>query len=104
MLSLRVIIGACATAATVAHAQAPAATASSSNGQRLEYQSVFRGYRSFTVDETVSWRRANEALGAAAGHAARPAQPAAAAEPRGPSPASPAKAAPAAVEHAGQKH
>jgi hypothetical protein len=35
----------------------------------VEYRSAFEGYRRFAEQELASWRRANEEVGAAGGHA-----------------------------------
>ena len=40
----------------------------------LEYRSAFEGYRPFTDQELANWRRSNEEVGAAAGHAGKPGQ------------------------------
>ena len=41
----------------------------------IEYRSAFEGYRPFTDQEATDWRRANEDVGAAGGHAGhRPGQ------------------------------
>jgi hypothetical protein len=41
----------------------------------IEYRSAFEGYRPFTDQEAGDWRRANEEVGAAGGHAGpRPGQ------------------------------
>ena len=41
----------------------------------IEYRSAFEGYRPFTDQEAADWRRANEEVGAAGGHAGhRPGQ------------------------------
>jgi hypothetical protein len=69
MSLLRLIVGAYAAAATIAYAQIPVTPAPSTGGQKLQYQSAFAGYRSFSEIETVPWRQANDELGAAAGHA-----------------------------------
>jgi hypothetical protein len=41
----------------------------------IEYRSAFEGYRPFSDQEAADWRRANEGVGAAGGHAGhRPGQ------------------------------
>ena len=41
----------------------------------VEYRSAFEGYRAFAEQELADWRRANEEVGAAGGHAGhRPGQ------------------------------
>jgi hypothetical protein len=41
----------------------------------VEYRSAFEGYRPFTDQEAADWRKANEEVGAAGGHAGhRPGQ------------------------------
>ena len=40
----------------------------------LEYRSAFEGYRPFTDQELANWRRSNEEVGAAGGHAGKPGQ------------------------------
>lgn len=37
----------------------------------LEYRSAFDGYRAFADEELADWRKANDEVGAAGGHAGR---------------------------------
>jgi hypothetical protein len=101
MLLLRLIVGAYAAAATIAYAQIPVTPAQSIGGQKLQYQSAFANYRSFSEIATMPWRQANDELGAVAGHAMNRGMPSMAPEAGRTSPAPSATEAPAG--HAGHK-
>ena len=38
----------------------------------VEYRSAFEGYRPFSVEELRDWRKSNDEVGAAGGHASHP--------------------------------
>ena len=103
MQMFRLLMGAYATTAVVAYAQPPASSTAPGAGKKLQYQSAFAGYRSYTDGETVPWRRANDELGAAGAHAEHVMQRDTPSAAPVPSAAPPAKDAPSVPEHAGHK-
>ena len=53
----------------------PSAVDQTASVRPVEFRSVFEGYRSFADQELQDWRKANEEVGAAGGHAGhRPGQ------------------------------
>jgi hypothetical protein len=69
----------------------------------LQYRSVFEGYRPFAEQEVGNWRKANEEVGAAGGHAGHGAGQSRAEKPAAKPQQGQAGKAPAAKDHGGHK-